>query len=232
MSEDPRARRSRGTRAGNGGVLRRSSPWVVILLLTGGFHVLRGASVDAVIFLGIGGLLAADAIASVYAPRLAPALGEPLGIHGRGALEPGPWIPNGSMSSGVLGVGALVGVVLVVAPRYSAFDAVAVGALGLLLVPLVWPEPERQHADAAPTSSPSAAALRRTGILWSLVAVVASGWELSSFFLALPSAAAAAAHPALSDLVGPLADWMPTRAICVALWLLGGYALLRRRSPS
>lgn len=221
MFERRRMRPSPATRAGTSAALLRAAPWVSILLLTGGFHVLRGASVDAVIFLGIGVLLAADA-------ALGPLNSDALDAASVGSAPDA----SGRSPSWIVAFGVLIGAVLALAPRYSPLDAVAVGGLGLLLVPVIWPEPGRAQPDARPAPSPRPPALRRAGILWSTLAVVAAGWELSAFFLGLPSAAAAVAHPALSDIVGPLADWAPTRTICVGLWLLGGYALLRHGRES
>jgi hypothetical protein len=38
-----------------------------------------------------------------------------------------------------------------------------------------------------------------------------------------------AEFPALSDLLDPLIAWPPARAVLVLAWLLGGWALTRRR---
>lgn len=226
MFEPRRMRSSPATRAGVSAGLLRAAPWVIILLLTGGFHLLRGASVDAGIFLGVGVLLAADAALG----PLRPGTLEAVTLEAR-PVDSGPGT-TGRAPSWIVTFGVLIGIVLALAPRYSPLDAVAVGGLGLLLVPLIWPEPWRARADARPPLSPRPPALRRAATLWSVLAVIAAGWELLSYFLGMPSAAAAIAHPALSDVVGPLANWAPTRAICVGLWLLGGYALLRRGPES
>lgn len=224
MFERRRMRSSPATRAATSAALLRAAPWLCILVLTGGFHVLRGATVDAVIFLGVAVLLAADA-------ALGP-LRSDTDALGTGGSGTGSVAGRQSPPGWIVASGLLIGVVLALAPRYSPVDAVAVGALGLLLVPVIWPEPGPARADARHASSPRPPALRHAGTLWSTLAVVAAGWELTSFFLGMPSAAAAVAHPALSDIVGPLADWAPTRALCVGLWLLGGFALLRRgREP-
>lgn len=183
--------------------MRHAVPWIGILFLTGAFHFFRGAPVDGVIFLLAGLALTTDALGLLGRPltswRLSARVAVPLGL--------------------------LAGVILAAAPRYGVADTVTVSLLGLILLPAVWPQPDASPADDEQRET---AGIRRAGILWSCVGVVGCLWEVLAYFLGLPSVAAEYTHPPLSDLIGPLLDTMPGRAICVALWLLGGYALLRR----
>jgi hypothetical protein len=60
-------------------------------------------------------------------------------------------------------------------------------------------------------------------------------WELTSFWAGLPSARADWRHPALSDLIRPAIGVPLGRAALFAVWLAGGWALVRRgwgRTPA
>lgn len=198
--------------------MRSAAPWVGILLLTGSFHFIRGAPFDGGLFLAAAVALTVDACGLLGKPvtsrRLTLRMAVPIGL--------------------------LAGVVLVAAPRYGAVDAVAVSALGLLLLPAIWPQTSSAlqntlgtdlHENTAADEA-HVAALRRSGVLWACVGVVGCLWEVLAYFLGLPSAAAEHAHPPLSDLVGPLMDATAGRIVCVSVWLVGGYALLRRGGRS
>lgn len=95
---------------------RSSHPAIVILLITGCFHVYRGAPLDGVVFLGVGGWLA---VSEARAP--APSVDT--------LLSP---IPRRQTTWGLVALTA----VLTAAPRYGVLDVVVVGLLGAWAVVL------------------------------------------------------------------------------------------------
>ncbi|MCX7522257.1 hypothetical protein OSC27_08200 [Microbacterium sp. STN6] len=205
---------SRAAIAARARALRTGAPWTGILLLTGGFHFYRGVPADGVIFVAAGLAVLADSAGLLGAPRSGAVL------TGRVAAP----------------VAVVAGLVLVFAPRYSPADAVTLAALGVASLVLVWPEPAGLPTDdgtgVAEQALDTRRSVRRTGVLWSIVGVAGCLWELSAYFLGLPSATAEFAHPPLSDIVGPLLDSVAGRALCVAVWFIGGFALLRRGRSS
>lgn len=214
MTKHDAAHNSSLTRVGRRAALRSVAPWAGILFLTGFFHLIRGAPLDGGIFLAAGAALTADAWGLLGAPVTSRR------VAFRAAVP----------------IGLFAGVVLVSAPRYGAVDAITVSALGMLLLPAIWPQTSAAslnvvdadlHEEAA-DDEPRVTALRRSGVLWASIGVVGCLWEVLAYFLGLPSAAAEYAHPPLSDLVGPLMDGTAGRLVCVTMWLAGGYALLRR----
>lgn len=200
--------------------LREDAPWITILCLTSGFQFFRGAPLDGAVF-------AAAAIA--------------LGLANLGLLQ---FVGSTRVARPVLGyaVGALIVVVVALLPRFSLADGVIVIGVGLTAIPFAWSDQGRwppytrakngavSGTDRASGHSPTRA-LRRAAILWSALAVALCLWELTAFFLGMPSAAAEYAHPALSDLIMPLLANPLSLGVGTALWLLGGAALLRRGCP-
>lgn len=190
-----------------------------MLVLTAVFHFLRGAPVDAWIFLGGAVLIALDALGWLHIPVR--------------ALPDGQTLSRRVIAFSLIGVAALT---FAFAPLYGGADTALVVGLGVLLLPVVWADRPRasgavdtggrpQSQDAAPEAR---AAIRRAAIAWSAVIVAGCAWEIAAFFLGRSSPAAENAFPALSDLVDPAVAWPPARAALVVLWLAGGYALLRR----
>lgn len=190
-----------------------------MLVLTAVFHFLRGAPVDAWIFLGGAVLIALDALGWLHIPVR--------------ALPDGQTLSRRVIAFSLIGVAALT---FAFAPLYGGADTALVVGLGVLLLPVVWADRPRASgavdADGRPQSQDAApearAAIRRAAIAWSAVIVAGCAWEIAAFFLGRSSPAAENAFPALSDLVDPAIAWPPTRAALVVLWLAGGYALLRR----
>lgn len=190
-----------------------------MLVLTAVFHFLRGAPVDAWIFLGGAVVIAFDGLGWLRIPVR--------------ALPDGQTLSRRVVALSLMGVAALT---FAFAPLYGGADTALVVGLGVLLLPVVWADRPRASgaADAVGTATnqreaPEArAATRRAAIAWSAVIVAGCAWEIAAFFLGRSSAAAENAFPALSDLVDPAVAWPPARAALVVLWLAGGYALLRR----
>lgn len=193
MREDP-TERVTGQRT----TLRQvAQPWTLILVITGLFQVFRGAPIDGAFFLVVAIVLMMDAVGWVGGPDRA----QPR----RGVM---------------IGAAAVLGTLMVIAPRHGVVEGLIVSAIGLSALFFAWPSPGAMDAAAAP--------LRRSAILWSLIGVACCLWEVSAFLLGLPSPAAQLTHPSISLLLDPVLDTPEGRVGFTALWLLGGIALLRR----
>jgi hypothetical protein len=180
--------------------------WIGILSLTGAFHVFRGAPLDGLIF--IGGALV-------------------LGVDALGWLRFGPLTRERSTRRIlVMVLMAVALLVLALAPLYGGLETIVVVAIGLVLIPVVWPQP----SVPAPRARPDA--VRRAAVAWSVVAVAGAAWEIGAYFMSTPSLAAEYDFPPLSDLIDPVVASPIGRAVLIALWLAGGYALIRRGRSS
>jgi hypothetical protein len=200
--------------------LRLALPWVAILMFTAGFHLARGAPIDAAIFFFVGVAVATDAVVRHPSTRHIAA-------------------PRPSRLSLLL-VGALVGAALIVAPVHAGLDLVVVTAVGIALVPLVWPTPggggalargsAREVSRARPVlrTAVRRSAVRRSAVLWGAIVVVTCCWELGVYLAGRSSEAAAYAFPPLSDLIEPLIAGPVGRTVFVLLWVGAGIGLLRR----
>lgn len=197
MRQDPAGRATRQRLA----LRRLARPWTIILVITGLFQVFRGAPIDGAFFLAVAVVLLADEFGLV----VLPAVGPPFGRVGRSILA---------------GVAAVLGALMVLAPRHGLVEGLIVSAIGLTVLLFAWPDP--RPADAAPAS------LRRAGILWAIIAVAVCLIEVVSFLLGVPSEAAKFAHPSISLLLDPALDTIEGRIVFTALWLVVGIALLRR----
>ncbi|MCU1525404.1 MAG: hypothetical protein JWO18_2298 [Microbacteriaceae bacterium] len=180
---------------------RLVAPWTLILIATGLFQLFRGAPVDAAFFLCIAALLVADAaglvrVAGTGQPRLAV----------------------------LLGAAAVLGTLLVLAPRHGAVEGLIAAGIGVSVLLFAWPSHDG-HTDVPGVTTE---ALRRAAILWAAIGVACCLWEVASFLLGLASPEAAAEHPSISLLLDPVVDTTLGRIVFIALWLLGGIALLRR----
>lgn len=203
MTDDRRIRPSRVLSGRDRHTITSALPWVAILIITGGFHLYREAVADGVIYLVVAGAVLLDAVGILRIERSARSWQLPRGL--------------------LLGCSSILAVPLMVSPLYGAMDTVVVAAIGVIVLILCWP--------AVPPTAvrpQERRARRRAAILWSCAGVVFCLWELSAYFLGRPSAAAQYAFPALSDLVDPIIQTIPGRIVLVALWFLGGIALVRR----
>ncbi|GAA1443859.1 hypothetical protein GCM10009617_19260 [Leifsonia poae] len=190
-----------------------------MLLFTGAFHVLRGAPVDAWIFFGVAILVTLESLGWLRVPLSAradrTARGRPIAVAG--AL-----------------IATLVAV-LAVSPLYGGADTAIVVGLGLVLLPIAWAAPPSSPPSSAPSSAPSSttasaepARIKRAAIVWSVIIAAGCAWEITAFLLGRNSPGGSTQFPALSDLVDPLLADPFGRTALVALWLVGGYALIRR----
>ncbi len=182
--------------------------WVGMLLVTAAFHVLRGAPVDAWIYGVAAALLVLDRLGWLRIPLRLRA-------------------DRQTASRAVL-VGVLIctaSLTVAVTPLYGPADTAIVYGLGVLLLPVVWAD---RPAGGRPLGDEGRRAVRRAAILWSSVIAAGCLWEVVAFFLGRGLPGHEQDFPALSDLVDPVLAWQPARGVLVALWLLGGYALVRR----
>lgn len=184
--------------------------WVGILLLTALFHLIRGAPVDAWIY-GLGaGVLVLDQLGWLRIPlRLS---------SDRDTL------PQRVVAGVLIVVAALA---FAVSPLYGTVDTVVVVGIGVLLLPVAWADRERP-TSVRDLPAVERRALRRAAYLWSAVIAAGCLWEIAAFFLGRGMPGGTQDFPALSDLMDPVLAWPPARAVLAALWLLGGYVLVRR----
>ncbi|RDV46545.1 hypothetical protein DOE76_00350 [Leifsonia sp. ku-ls] len=187
--------------------------WVGVLALTAAFHVVRGAPVDATIYAAASALLLLDQLGWLRVPL-------------RLNADRDTW--SRRLVAAVLIVVAALA--LGFSPLYGPADAAVVVGIGVLLLPVAWAERERA-AGARPPGAAERRALRRSAVLWSAIIAAGCLWEVGAFFLGRSLPGGEQDFPALSDLVDPVLASPPARAVLVAVWLLGGYALLRRGRP-
>jgi hypothetical protein len=207
MSEEPRSIAEHpGRREARVAAVTRAC-WIAVLVLTGMFHFIRGAPVDAWIFLAGAAVITLDSLGWLQVPLTTR-------------------IDRLPRSRRLLAfvVIAVASAVLALSPLYGGADTAIVVGIGLLMLPAVWADP---LATGGPDARPRAA-VRRAALAWSALIVAGCAWEITVFFLGRSSPAGATEFPALSDLLDPLIAWLPTRAALIAVWLLGGYALIRR----
>ncbi|WP_298227230.1 hypothetical protein [Gryllotalpicola sp.] len=169
--------------------------------MTSFFQYFRGAAADGTVFLVCGLALAADMA----------------GLLDRFDRVTGSFEPP--LGAGVAGAVAFA-IALSLLPEFSAAAGILVIMVGLVAIPLIWP--------GGDMSVETDNAIRRAALLWSSLVVALCLWELANFFLGHSSARADWNHPALSDLLRPLWTAPVLRGFGVAIWLLGGYALVRR----
>lgn len=181
---------------------RVAQPWTLILVITGLFQVFRGAPIDGAFFLVVALVLVMDALGWVSGPDQVQ---HNLIRHRHSVM---------------IGAAAVLGALLVIAPRHGIVEGIIVGAIGISVLFFAWPS----HGDTGASAVP----LRRSAILWSVIGVVCCLWEVTSFLLGLPSPDAQFTHPSISLLLDPVLDTPEGRIGFTALWLLGGIALLRR----
>lgn len=173
-------------------------PALLILVVTGVVHVIRGAPVDAAIFLGVAAVLLGT---ELVAPAPAPAT-RPLPAY-RVA------VPLGSVAFGVA-VGW---------SRFGVFGEIALIVVGVLALVLVWRQGEPAPADTPP--------LGWGALVWVALALTWCGWELVSFVHEVNVDDVSIGHPTLSDIVEPLLDNRIVRWIVLAVWIGVGYGLVR-----
>jgi hypothetical protein len=221
-------RGSAGTRgAGFAARIRLDWWWIAILVLCGSFQVFRGAPIDGVFFLAAAVALTADAAGWLATVDRYP-------------------LPHLHVAAQVV-LGTIAVVIIAVVPQFDVVDLVVVSVIAATTLIVGWRDDGARlvvgTGDSGGTGSSGSSdgtgasgsrrpsltrPVRRSAILWAGAGVFLCLWELASFFLAMPSAAAEFDHPPLSDLVDPIVANPFGRALCAALWLLAGAALLKR----
>lgn len=232
-----------------------SVPWVVILFITGVFHLYRGVPVDALVFLSVGAALAIDT-AVRHAARHAARAGrhKPAeraeGEHKPAAQAEGErhdFLQAGSSEEAPAPSPTPTPAPVVRAPRalprwFWAAVAAAVGALSLAVV---------VFAPASSTGIPAVVGLvgaamllvawpnpprppgrpaprvRRAAYWWAGVVLFLCIWELGTYFIDRFSPGGEAVFPPLTDLLQPLFDSDSSRWFMTALWLVACGTLLR-----
>lgn len=172
--------------------------WTVVLTLTGVVQVMRGQWFDTVFF---------------FAAATLTALG--------------PWLPRRearNVPRGRAALGLLIALAagLSLLPRHSGWMVGVLLLLGLVAVVFAWTLPSGDPRTR-PRWTPG---LRQLGLAWAAVVIAGCVWELAQFVLGYlqPDQPAYA----LSDLIDPLLDGWPGKAVFVAVWLAGGAFLLHR----
>jgi hypothetical protein len=188
--------------------MRRDWWWIAICTLCGGFQIYRGAPVDGIFFLVVAAALFADAAGWLRALDRYPFRHLALGMQ--------------------LALGLIAVAVITFAPEFGPADLIIVSLIGVTAVVVAWRDDDLLGPSSRTNDALVRRAMRRSAIAWSIGGVALCLWELASFFLAMPSARAEYNHPPLSDLIDPLVATPFGRAICAALWLLGGAMLLQR----
>jgi hypothetical protein len=180
--------------------------WIFVLAAIGGFQFFRGELVDGLVFTIIAAALIADAF----------------GLLKR--IEKRRWGVN-RWFVGVTAVAAAA--VMIITPRHGVADLLLFAVIGLLALAYAWPNPSgeattqrRPHVSGVP--------FRRSAWLWAIVGIAACLWELTVYLLGNLLPGGRTSHPALSDVLDPLVDGWAGRIVFVALWIVGGIALLRR----
>lgn len=238
-ARDPLAARDRGDRprptaaATARGLVH---PVVLIFLLAGVFDIVAGDSpehwgplfaVAVVLALdvarGTGDRAAREAAAAGTAPaQAAPgAGGEGTGSGAGAAPRPpplhGPWRATPALVLGGLAYALVAGGF----GRYTWPSTIAVVCPAAASVAIAWRVPVREAARP-----------RRVGPLglaaWAAVFVAAALWELTSLLLQPSLTTGSPEHPTISVLTGPLLASHPGRSLVLAVWLAGGWFLLRR----
>lgn len=191
------------------------TPATVIVIVTGCFHLYRGAPLDGVVFLTVGAALIASGFMS--APALTPAVVP--------SAKPRRYRPAAPRRIGAIGIALVAGTIAGSTGRYSIGEAVLVIVIGLPVLIASWPE--RRGEFAAESGPP----MLRAEWAWAGLGLAVALWELAAYLLE-GSPRAEHAHPSISDLLDPALNIAPARAAFALCWVLTGYALLRwRRQP-
>lgn len=215
---------------GSAGVLHRlRDPAAAVITVTGLFHLWRGAPVDGWIFLAIAVALVAGDLVNGRWPGRRP-VGKTLPPRALAALpvcRPGPRArdgPEGAVPGRVLRAAAVAGAAAGYGWLVSGWIRADWAVWTALVIPgvvagmLAWPQ----------RAAPSAGSRPAGRWAWAGVAVLVCVWQLAAFLLQQPGSDRLHDHPTVSLLIDPLVDSQPGRGVALAVWLAGGYVLLRR----
>ena len=202
---------------------------VPIVTITGVVHLVRGAEVDAVVFLAVAAALLADArfaCSRPSRPRAVISAPRVEGTAGSQLESPAPQFEGAAGSPprrrlappAVLLVSGLAALVLAWGARFNLALTLVAVALGVVAVATAWPQPVGQ-----PTREPT----ERLAWPWAVAALAWCLLELTSFLHELAAGASIPAHPTFSSLIGPVLDNRIVLWLAIAGWLAGGVALVR-----
>lgn len=171
-----------------------------MLAIMAGFQTWRGAYVDGVLFFALVAMLIIDRLTG-----------------GRIILLKQPVVAPKVVTLAITGV---LGLVLILAPRHSWIDLVALVAIGVTVLIVAWaptPEhPERSHRS-----------LLRSMWFWSMAAVALCVWEATAFVLSVTVPDGIEMFPTISVLLDPFVENIWGRIVFVGLWLAAGLGLLQ-----
>lgn len=184
---------------------RLLQPALVVLVLAGIFHLIRGAPIDGAVFCGMAVLIGADAVT---------------GHRLRLPVVPRP--PRWVVWPAAIGCAILLGTTA----RWGTTAHVVLPIIGGAAVLSGW------HRSGDATAGPASWRQHAGGAGWAAIAVALCLWELTTYILQQITADDRT-HPALSDLLNPLVDTHVGRGLLVLVWMLAGVALLwPRRRPA
>ncbi len=183
-------------------------PTVLILLLASVVHVVRRNVFDFLLFFG-------TAVVIIVESRMESRRFEQ---RGTGTLAPATPLSYRRRwwSAAVI---ALLSAAIALLPIAGGLMRVVLIGSGVAVLVLV---------VARPAPPPGGAGRARGWQLWTAVGVAACLWELTSFIAQQVWPADQNAHPAVSDLVGPLLTTWVGRAVFLLLWVSAGWWLLRQ----
>lgn len=177
-------------------------PTVPILLAASVMHVVRRNAIDFAVFFGTAVVIVIDARRHDMTPAGVARISRPRA-----------WLV-------VAGMTLFSAVVALAAPASVGARLVLV-AIGLAALVLVIARPQRVSGGQVPPAA-------RGWPVWAVIGVAACLWELTSFIAQQVWPLDQDAHPAVSDLVGPLLQTWFGRAVFLALWAGAGWWLLRQ----
>lgn len=171
-----------------------------MLAIMAGFQTWRGAYVDGVLFFALVAMLIIDRLTG-----------------GRIILLKQPVVAPKVVTLAITGV---LGLVLILAPRHSWIDLVALVAIGVTVLIVAWaPTPERTKR--------SHTSLLRSMWFWSMAAVALCVWEATAFVLSVTVPDGIDMFPTISVLLDPFVENIWGRIVFVGLWLAAGLGLLQ-----
>ncbi|HEX4724001.1 MAG TPA: hypothetical protein VH333_15900 [Pseudonocardiaceae bacterium] len=183
-------------------------PALLILVVTGVVHVIRGAPVDAAIFVGVAAALILTGLIELKG-RLGPA-------RGTGELPSHPIV----VLAGSIVFGVVVGW-----PRFSVVSETVLVVVGLVALAAVWRQGTIE--TTATTATTAIPPVRWGALAWVVLALAWCGWELVSFVHEVNVDDVSIGHPTLSDIVEPLLAHPIVRWLALTAWIAAGYGLVR-----
>ena len=183
--------------------MKSRSPWLIVLAITGAWHVGRGAYGDGAVFIAAAVLLEADH----------------RGVHKlfHRPIE----VTRVVLMSTV----ALAVLLFTFAPRYSLIDVIVIYLVGLFVFLVTWHSDSRQRPEVTRP-------MHRATYLWSALLVGLSLFELGAYILATMNGGDDKNFPTITVLLDPALEGHLGRALFAVLWLAAGIKLMKPRIKS